>query len=127
MEPTSAWLRIAAMSTADEILKGLVQVFTRGHTEYASIKIHDSSGLPPYEVSLSLTDFIGYLESHDLSTLTIRELLDLGTLYFPKIEAFYMQELKRRADTDPEFKGRLKDEILPRLRLKSDPNWRYQR
>ena len=126
MEPTSAWLQIKAMSTTDEILKGIVQVFTRGHTEYASIRIHDSSGLPPYEVSLNLANFVSYLESHDLSTLTIRELLDLGTLYFPKIENFYIKELKRRADMDPEFKSRLKDEILPRLRLKSDPNWRYQ-
>lgn len=115
------------MSTGDEILKGLVQVFTRGHTEYASVEVHDSSGLPPYKVSLTLVDFLTYLEGQDLSTLTIRELLDLGTLYFPKIEGFYMKELKRRADTDPDFKRRLKDEILPRLRLKSDPNWRYPR
>jgi hypothetical protein len=115
------------MSTADKILRGLVQVFTRGHTAYATIEIHNSSGLPPYSIPLTLADFVTCLEGHDLSTLTIRELLDLGTLYFPQIEAFYVKELKRRADTDHDFKRRLKDEILPRLRLKSDPDWRYPR
>jgi hypothetical protein len=115
------------MSTGDEILRGLVQVFTRGHTEYASIEIHDSSGLPPYKISLTLANFVTYLEGQDLSKLAIRELLDLGILYFSKIEAFYMKELKRRADTDPDFKDRLTDELLPRLRLKSDPNSRHPR
>jgi hypothetical protein len=116
---------MTAESTEDKILKGLVQVFTRGKTNYVALQIRDSTGLPPYEIPIGLAEFIKYLESCDLATLTIREMLDLGTLYFPMIENLYLKELKRRADTDPMFKDRLKTEILPRLRLKSDPDWRY--
>jgi hypothetical protein len=89
---------MTAESTEDKILKGLVQVFTRGQTNYVALQIRDSTGLPPYEIPIGLAEFIKYLESCDLATLTIRELLDLGTLYFPMIENFYLKELKRRAE-----------------------------
>ena len=62
----------------------------------------------------------------DLSTLSVRSLVDLGTLYYSEIKEVLDNEMARRKATEPDFVKRFTAEIMPRLRDGDDPNWRYQ-
>jgi hypothetical protein len=113
------------VNASEELLSGIVRVFTRGRTTGVLVRIHDSSGLPPYDISINLRDLAQLLEDSDISALSIKELLDLGSLYYTPLKNALDAEFQRRAELDPDFRNRLTAELLPRLRKLDDPGWRY--
>lgn len=115
------------MRTArEQILEALVQVFTRSNSNSVSISVRDGLPIPAYEFTVSKDQFIGLVQTSDLGHLTIKSLLDLGSLYYKEIEEALNAEMSRRKNDDPDFGEQLTKELLPRLRMKDDPNWRYE-
>lgn len=114
------------MDLGSEFLKGIIQVITRRHTPVVQVDIRDSSGLPPYEIVVNLGMLATFISQQDLASLTTRELVDLASLYYSELKDSIDAELKRRGDENPDFKRQLTAEVLPRLRRKDDPAWRYQ-
>ncbi len=116
------------MNVASErFLEGLVQVFTRSNSNQVSISIRDGLPIPPFEFSFSKDEFLEHLRNSDLSKLSIKSILDLGSLYFTEIQDALAAELASRRAADAEFGEKLSHELLPRLRMKDDPNWRYEK
>lgn len=114
------------MTTNAKLLHGLVQVFTRRTTSGVVVRISDGGPIPSFDVEISRPEFIELLKESGLSTLSIRSLVDLGTLYYSEIKEVLDKEMARRKATEPDFKKRFTKEVLPRLRDGDNPDWRYQ-
>ena len=114
------------MTIEEKLLNGLVQIYTRGKTSNTTLRIHDGLPIPPYDINLNQHDFFEFLRHSDLSTLSVRSLVDLGSLYYNDLKDILDSEMKRRKETQPDFSAKLSKEVMPRLRLDSDPAWRYK-
>jgi hypothetical protein len=114
------------MSLEEKLLNGLVQVYTRGITSNVLLRIYDETPIPPFDISVSRTEFLEFLGKSDLSTLTLKSLIDLSTLYFKDFKEVFERELSQRKSVDPDFSEKLSKEVMPRLRKADDPTWRFQ-
>ncbi len=113
------------MRVEDEVLNALVQVFTRSKASGVSLKVSDSLPIPPYSLPISETEFISYIGRSDLSTLSLKALVDLSSVYFQKLEHVLNAEFGRRKSLDPDFSKKLVTEVTPRLREPKNPTRRY--
>ncbi len=109
------------MNLEQKLTEALIQVFTRTFQNGVTLSISDSTPLPSYNLDISRTDFIGYINEVDLSAIELKSLIDLGTLYFAECKTALMNELNRRKSIDPNFSISLNQEVLPRLRKDDDP------
>jgi hypothetical protein len=114
------------MSVEEKLLYGLVQIYTRGKTSHTTIRIHDGLPIPPFDINLNQSEFFDFLRRNDLSSLSVRSLVDLGSLYYNDLKDVLDSEMKRRKDTQPDFGAQLTKEVMPRLRVDSDPAWRFK-
>ena len=113
------------MTLEKKLLNGLVQVYTRGKINGVQIRVFDGTPIPPFDIDVSKDEFLAFFSEADLSTLSIRSLVDVSSLYFEELKDVLEREFKRRKETEPDFSERLSKEVMPRLRNPSDPSWRF--
>ena len=114
------------MSIEEKFLNGLVQIYTRGKTSQVLLRIQDGLPIPPYDININQHEFFDFLRRSDLSALSVRSLVDLGSLYFNDLKDVLDSEMKRRKETQPDFSAQLTKEVMRRLRLDSDTEWRFE-
>ena len=92
---------------SDELVGALVQVFTRNKTNLVWISIDDGGPIPPYRLTVRCETFMELLKRSDLSKLSVKSLVDLGTLYFSELNEILAEEMARRKESDPDFSKKL--------------------